>query len=291
MKSMTGFGRSVIKEVDGLDGVIEITSVNRKNLDVVHSCPKDWIGLDSLLIPEVKKFIHRGRIAISIRVQLDEADPNNPWSEALLRQDLSRLREFATNENIDFAIDASLLAKIAYEQTRSTTMPEWTSLKEALIVTLKEALVGLVQMRTDEGLSLYKDLRERIQTMMNLKETISNESVGMVEQHRSKLMERLKSANLDIDIEDERVLKEVALFADRCDISEELTRLDSHYKQFLETIEADGSIGRKLEFIAQEMGRELNTIGSKGNKIEISKAVIESKNELESIREQILNVE
>ena len=101
----------------------------------------------------------------------------------------------------------------------------------------------------------------------------------------------MKISGLELDLEDERVLKEIAIFSDRCDISEELIRLASHYKQFLETIEKTGPIGRKLEFIAQEIGRELNTIGSKSNSLNISKTIIECKNELESVREQVLNVE
>ena len=288
---MTGFGRSVIQNTENLESVIEITSVNRKNLDVVYSCPKDWVGLDSILLPEIKKFLKRGRIAVSIRVQLPESISASGWSEESLKNEIERFQEFGKKQNIEVSIDSNLLVQIALNQNQSTQLPEWNTIQEQIINALVEALKDLVQMRKEEGASLYNDFQNRIQALTKYRNQIEGLAGDMVEHYKDRLFERLKSSGLELDLEDERVLKEIALFSDRCDINEELTRLDSHYKQFLETIDTDQSIGRKLEFITQEIGRELNTIGSKSNKLEISKLVIESKNELESVREQVLNVE
>jgi uncharacterized protein (TIGR00255 family) len=121
--------------------------------------------------------------------------------------------------------------------------------------------------------------------------TVAKCAQGVVPHYRDLLLQRLQKAGLELDLDDERVLKEIAIFADRCDITEELTRLDSHFEQFAQTLRHPGAVGRKLDFLCQEINREINTIGSKANNIDITKYVIECKNELERIREQVQNIE
>ena len=146
-------------------------------------------------------------------------------------------------------------------------------------------------MRAQEGEALLVDFMTRVNALKQHVAAVAERAPAVVADYREALFKRLRDANLELDLEDERVLREVSVFADRCDITEELTRLNSHLQQFEDHIRGDGEIGRKGEFILQEIGREIHTIGSKANDLQISKRVIELKNEMERIREQIANVE
>ena len=146
-------------------------------------------------------------------------------------------------------------------------------------------------MRAKEGEALLVDFIKRSETLHRHVEAIANRAPQVPANYREQLMKRLRDAGLELDLEDERVLREIALFADRCDVTEEITRLRSHFDQFAGLLKSDGEIGRKSEFILQEIGREVNTIGSKANDVTIARAVIELKNELERVREQMANVE
>jgi uncharacterized protein (TIGR00255 family) len=146
-------------------------------------------------------------------------------------------------------------------------------------------------MRAREGEALLVDFLGRLEKLRSLVEGIAGRAPHVAPAYREQLLQRLRAAGLELDPSDERVLKEVALFADRCDITEELTRLRSHLHQLQELLRAEGEVGRKAEFILQEIGREIHTIGSKANDLQISQRVIEFKNELERVREQVANVE
>jgi uncharacterized protein (TIGR00255 family) len=146
-------------------------------------------------------------------------------------------------------------------------------------------------MRAREGESLLVDFIRRSEVLHRHVETIASRASHVPANYREQLMKRLRDAGLELDLNDERVLREVALFADRCDVSEEITRLRSHFEQFTALLKSEGEIGRKAEFILQEIGREVNTIGSKANDVIIARSVIELKNELERVREQMANVE
>jgi len=152
-------------------------------------------------------------------------------------------------------------------------------------------LKSFVEMRGKEGSALLADFLARLAILQNHTAAIAERAPQVPKNYREQLMQRLRQAGLELDLNDDRVLKEIALFADRCDIAEELTRLRSHFEQFTALLKSSGEIGRKSEFILQEMGREVHTIGSKANDLVISRAVIELKNELERVREQIANVE
>jgi uncharacterized protein (TIGR00255 family) len=156
---------------------------------------------------------------------------------------------------------------------------------------LAEALRGFAAMRAREGEALLVDFIQRGEILHRQLELIAARAPQVPELYRGQLHRRLREAGLDLDLDDERVLREIALFADRCDIAEELTRLRSHFEQFAGLLRAEGEIGRRAEFLLQEIGREVNTIGSKANDLTISRAVLELKNELERIREQMANVE
>jgi len=156
---------------------------------------------------------------------------------------------------------------------------------------LRKAITGLVRMREKEGRFLANDLGERLGLLETGLDQIRKSAPEIVKRYREQLHARVKEAGLEIPVDDERLLKEVVFFADRCDISEEITRLASHLKQFRDCLKSNEPVGRTLDFLAQEMGREINTIGSKANAAEISQQVVKMKAELEKIREQVQNIE
>ena len=170
-------------------------------------------------------------------------------------------------------------------------MPAIETAQLVVLATLETALKSFVEMRAREGSSLLSDFLTRLALLQNHATAVTERAPQVPKNYREQLMQRLRQAGLELDLNDERVLKEIALFAHRCDIAEELTRLRSHFEQFTALLKSNGEIGRKSEFILQEMGREVHTIGSKANDLVISRNVIELKNELERIREQIANVE
>lgn len=271
---------------------VEVTSVNRKTLDLNLSCPREWTGLEQTCNEWIKGQFGRGRLNVTIKAQsVHSGSSGLDWNESLMEQTLQRLREFAGKQNLSLNADGALILKIAQSIQDKTKLPDWRELEDPLKAAFDQALDDLNSMREKEGQALKTDLLTRIAEMNVLQKEISDHSKDTVNRYRSTLMERLGQLNLELDPSDERVLKEIALFADRCDISEELTRLGSHFEQFSELIQSDEANGRKMDFLCQEIHREFNTIGSKANQIEVTRAVIEGKNCLERIREQVQNVE
>jgi uncharacterized protein (TIGR00255 family) len=188
-------------------------------------------------------------------------------------------------------VTGELLWSIANAQRSGTKLPTDDETSALLLKTLGQALRGLGAMRAKEGEALLIDFLGRLEKLHAAVEAIAHRAPQISGTYKDLLLQRLRAAGLGLDVNDERVLKEVALFADRSDITEEITRLRHHLGQLKELLRADGEIGRKAEFILQEIGREIHTIGSKANDLAISQRVIEFKNELERIREQVANVE
>jgi len=271
---------------------IEITSVNRKTLDLNLSGAREWNGLEQKCSEWLKGKFERGRLNVTIKAQPLDAEANGPqWNEALIGQTLERLRAFAEKHDLSLNADGRLVLDIAQSMQEKAGLPDWRELEKPLQGAFNKALDDLNDMRQKEGQALQEDLLARIGSLESLRQSIESHAEGTVASYKSALMERLAQLGLDLDTSDERVLKEVALFADRCDISEEITRLNSHFEQFSELIRSKEAGGRKMDFLCQEIHREFNTIGSKANQIEITRAVIEGKNALERIREQVQNVE
>lgn len=293
MKSMTGYGRGSAEAPEhNMRIEVEITSVNRKTLDAQVSCPREWNGLDQQCNAWLKGAFQRGRVNIQIKAESTEGTPSGlSWSAQNMDESLERLRSFAESRDLPFNVDSHLLLDLAKSLKDSSGLPDWQEIEAAIKTAFDAALVDIDAMRVKEGQALALDLRERIQELDTLREQIAGHAENTVAAYRDALMDRLKQLKLDLDVSDERVLKEVAIFADRSDISEELTRLASHFDQFNEFIDADEATGRKMDFLCQEIHREFNTTGSKSSPIEITRAVIEGKNGLERIREQVQNIE
>ena len=290
---MTGYGRASLR-VANTDLTVEINSVNRRGLEVFVSGPEEWTGLERIVTPWVRERCERGKVAVVVRVQAAaEAAAAFSWDREAMTATLRRLERDAFALGLTFKADEQLLLRLAeLHRTRREGLPglEDEAVLAAFRKAVDAALASLCAMRADEGASLDRDLRARVALLDTLAATIRTHAADNVTRYRDAMLGRLRQSGLELNPEDERVLKEVALFADRCDIIEEITRLGSHFEQF-RTCLGEKAVGRKLDFLCQEINREFNTIGSKANRVEITKAVIEAKNELERIREQVQNLE
>lgn len=281
---MTGFGRATA-DVDDALIVVQVNSVNRKTLDLTVRLPEAWSPMESKITEKVRESANRGKIYLTVAAEAQGGAKGQTAAH------LKRLADLATENDVPFEPDARLLWEISNDR-RSLSEPELTEAVEVAILDASEsALRSFVAMRAQEGEALLVDFMTRVNALKKHVAAVAERAPKVVADYREALFKRLQDANLELDLEDERVLREMSVFADRCDITEELTRLDSHLQQFEDHIRGDGEIGRKGEFILQEIGREIHTIGSKANDLKISKRVIELKNEMERIREQIANVE
>jgi uncharacterized protein (TIGR00255 family) len=231
-------------------------------------------------------------VPVSIEVTGDKSRLAAAWDEPAATAALDRLQAFAARQGLaDFRPSPELLWQIVNAQERADELPAAEAAQPVVSDTLTKALRSFAAMRAKEGEALLVDFIRRSEVLHRHVEAIAARAPLVPANYREQLMKRLRDAGLELDLADERVLREIALFADRCDVSEEITRLRSHFDQFTALLKSEGEIGRKSEFILQEVGREVNTIGSKANDVTIARAVIELKNELERVREQMANVE
>jgi uncharacterized protein (TIGR00255 family) len=290
MKSMTGFGRATAA-LGNYTLTVQVNSVNRKTLDLQVSLPNEWEALEAPVGELVRKYALRGKINVRFDVTGSEAAQAAVWDEATVAANLDKLAAFAAKRGVTFAPTAELLWNVASAQRKGAELPKVEDVQAVALAATEEALKAFAAMRAKEGAALMTDFLARLAILRAQVAVVTERAPQVAPTYRELLLKRLREAGLDLNVEDERVLKEVALFADRADVTEELTRLKSHLAQFETLLKSDGEIGRKAEFILQEIGREVNTTGAKANDLTISKAVIELKNELERIREQIANVE
>jgi uncharacterized protein (TIGR00255 family) len=290
MKSMTGYGRAAAV-FEGFTLTVQVSSVNRKSLDLTIGLPEEWEAFEPRVGELVRQFATRGKVHVDIEVTGDPAATDAVWDDEAAATALDRLQAFAARENVEFRPTAELLWSIVSAQRRARTLPASEAAEAVLIGALGEALRSFAAMRAREGEALLVDFIRRAENLHRQVEVIAGRAPQVPANYRGQLMKRLREAGLELDLDDERVLREIALFADRCDVSEEITRLRSHLDQLAGLLKSEGEIGRKAEFLLQEIGREVNTIGSKANDLAIARSVIELKNEIERVREQMANVE
>lgn len=290
MRSMTGYGRAT-GTVQGATLTVQVSSVNRKTLDLTISVPEEWEPIEPVIAELVRKHASRGKVHVDVELTGDANCGALALDEETAVEILERLQELAARVGAKFEPTAELLWQIANSQKRSSGVPPLDESQQAVAATVTEALRAFAAMRAKEGESLLIDFIKRAELLHRHVDAIAARAPHVPANYREQLNKRLREAGLELDVNDERVLREVALFADRCDVSEELTRLRSHFDQFTALLRSSGEIGRKAEFLLQEIGREVNTIGSKSNDLSIARAVIELKNELERVREQMANVE
>jgi len=291
MKSMTGYGRATAALGTGTL-TVTVSSVNRKTLDLDISLPEEWEALETEIAESVRRHAARGKINLRVDLTGAERDPGEgSWDEDKLSAAIDKLEAFARARGVEFTLSPELIWSVISSQRRGAEMPEVEVVRPVLMPAIEEALRAFAAMRAKEGETLLVDFLSRVEILRRNMELIAQRAPSVTTNYRELLLKRLRDSGLELKVDDERVLKEIALFADRCDVTEEITRFRSHMDQFSTLIRSEGEIGRKAEFILQELGREVNTTGSKANDIGISKHVIELKNELERIREQIANVE
>ncbi len=289
MNSMTGYGRATAA-LGEQTLTVQVDSVNRRGLDLTQKLPEEWQGFESAVGDAVRKVALRGKVHVAAEVTGPSA-AGTGWDQAAVAATLEELAKLARARNIKFEPTGELLWAVASAQRTGTKLPADEATGKLLLKTLSEALRGFAAMRAREGEALLVDFLGRLEKLHGAMEVIAQRAPLVTGGYREQLLQRLRQAGLALDVGDERVLKEVALFADRCDVTEEITRLRSHFTQFRDLLRSGGEVGRKAEFILQEIGREIHTIGSKANDLAISQQVIEFKNELERVREQIANVE
>ncbi len=291
IKSMTGYGEGTASAA-GIQVVAEISSVNRKQLDVSINLPRNLVALDAQIQRLVRGEFSRGRISGVVRVDTAEGSAGIVKVDAQLAQQyVDAIRAVAKKLKLADDLGAETIARlpglVSIEQKNIDTEHVATVLDQAVA----KALRGLARMRAAEGKALEKDLRERLVLLEGLMKEIARLAHSVVDSYRTKLFQRLEEAGLKDVASDERMVREIALFADRCDISEELTRLKSHLAQTRKLLRSSEPVGRTLDFLCQELFREINTVGSKANEVVITRHVVAFKTELERIREQVQNVE
>ena len=291
MNSMTGYGRASLVHND-ISIEIEVSSVNKRHLETIFSVPKEWHRFEYEVVKDIKKFFERGRIRIAINI-LKKSDKEDGiiFDESIIERDLVHLENFLSQKGQPLEINADLILQLANSRKSQVEIPPLNKVNSQLKETLISACKDMLQMRMVEGETIKKDLLSRIKSINNCIEEIEEHSDGMVQEHQTKLLERLENSNLSLDQDDDRILKEVALFAEKSDTSEEITRLKSHLTQMKDTLDSRGCIGRKLEFLLQEVSRELNTFCSKSTRTSCTNIALNARTEVEKMREQSLNIE
>ena len=291
MRSMTGFGRAQIQFQNDII-TLELASVNKRNLEVLLSSPKEWQAFEIHASQKVKSKIYRGRIRISVSIEQQSGKTSSLFNKDQLGSDFSEFKKLLQEYGTSIEIKGeTILELLKLRNSNDSLAIPITEVDEILDGLLSDALEKLLEMKNQEGNALRKDMSERVSLISRLVSKIESESLNIAQEWKEKLFQRLSNAGLQIDLDDERVLKEITIFAEKSDISEEITRLNSHILQLHTTFELAESIGRKIEFLLQEIGRELNTICSKSTKIQCTQIALDARNELEKLREQALNVE
>ena len=292
IRSMTGYGKQNLN-IEKREYQVEIKSVNHRYLDINIKMPKTLSYLEEPIKKEISEKIKRGKIDVFITfVNNSKEGRNIDINKELAQLYIKKLRELAEKEKISSNIEVMEIAKLPDILTIKMD-EEDEKIKQEMIQVTKQAAEKIIDMKIVEGYKISQDLLRRIDKIENKMEEISSKSTGLIEEYVVKLEKRVKEILKTDEIDKSRLAEEVVIYADKCSIEEEITRLKSHIYQFRNLMASNENepIGKKLDFIIQEMNRETNTIGSKSNNLEITNGVIDIKTELEDIREQIQNIE
>lgn len=291
IRSMTGYGKSNLS-IEQREYQIEIKSVNHRYLDINIKIPKTLSYLEETIKKQISEKIKRGKIDVYVTYENNSQEGKDiKINKELAKIYINQLKELAQEEKISSNIEVTEIAKFPDILTIKTD-EENEKIKDEIVQVTKEATDKIIEMKNIEGKKIEQDLLARIEKIKNKTEEISKKSTGLIEEYVVKLEKRIKEILKTEEIDKARLAQEVVIYADKCSIEEEITRLESHIYQFKNLITGNNeTVGKKLDFIIQEMNRETNTIGSKANSLEITNGVIEIKTELEDIREQIQNIE
>ena len=289
--SMTGYGAGE-SDLAGVRTVVELRSVNGRFCDIAVRLPRSLGSLEGRVRAYVQEHVTRGNVSVSVRCDDGDTSANG------VRIDVEAGRKYCDalrklKEELGVSGEVSLDMVAAYpglvtpESGEADPAERWTGMEAALV----KALAAFKEMKRSEGRALETDLRIRVEAILAILRIIEDRAPDRVAEFQERLKNRLVDLLNEPQVDPQRVAAEITLFAERTDVTEECVRLRAHCDAFMEALEADGSPGRRLNFLIQEMNREINTIGSKGNDTEISHSVIEAKEELEKVREQVQNIE
>lgn len=290
IKSMTGFGRGKY-EIDGRTYTVEIKSVNHKYTDISVKLPKFFNFVEDQVRKRIRDSISRGKVDVFISFEnYSNKGTSIKINKELAKEYLTQLKELADEANIDFSVNVTDVSKLP-EILKIENDSDEELISNELMVAVDYAIDAFINMREIEGKKLIEDVEKRIYTIQDKVNEITEFSSTLIEEYIEKLRLRVNELLEPGVVDENRLMQEIVIFSDKSSIEEELTRLKSHISQFLNLIKQSSPIGKKMDFLIQEMNRETNTIGSKANCLEITNRVIEIKTEIENIREQIQNIE
>ena len=291
MKSMTGFGRGEASG-KGYQVSVDISSVNRKQLDIRFATPKEALFLEAAVRSTVPEYLARGTVNIQMKINVTSGSSNSiKFNDDLIKNYLEHIEQLQKDTGLSGELSMTDVLSLPGAVEPAENEISVDDLTEVAMESLKMALTNLVKAREVEGSHLKEDLIARKDALLEYVKELSEKSSGSVEQFRDKLIARINDAGLDMDLDSDRIHQEVVIYADRSDITEELVRLDGHLQQLGKLIEKKEPVGRELDFLMQELNREINTTSSKSSDSEIARLAVAIKAELERCREQIQNVE
>lgn len=290
IKSMTGYGKATLS-VENREYQIEIKSVNHRYLDMNIKMPRTIGYLEEEVKKTIMTYVKRGKVDVFITFENNSTEGRKiQINKEIASVYIKELKKLAEEENILANIEVTEISKYPDVLSIQNEQNE-EKIKQELIEVTKQAVQKLVEMRSAEGSKMAQDLLQRVEEVQQNVTKISDQSTGLIQDYVVKLESRIKELLPNHEIDQNRLVQEVVIFADKCSVQEEITRLNSHIAQFKNFLQAEENIGKKLDFLIQEMNRETNTIGSKANCLEITNKVIDIKTQLENIREQIQNIE
>ena len=289
--SMTGYGRAQ-QILNGRDITIELRSVNNRYLDLSIKLPRLYTFAEEAVRTRLQGRLNRGKVDVYVTIRDAGAEKSQiSLNRSVLEGYLTAMQEMVRDYSVQDDISAAALSRFSDVFTVEKAEEDEQQVKTDLLAVLDQALDAFVAMRQREGAALEKDLKAKCDTALELVDQVAQRSPATVAEYRSKLYDKMQEVLQSATIDESRILTEAAIYADKVAVDEEITRLKSHVDQMRSMLSTGGSVGRKLDFLMQEMNREANTIGSKGNDVTIARIVVDLKAELEKMREQIQNLE
>ena len=291
IKSMTGYGRAVAA-VNGREFTVELRSVNNRYLDCTVKLPRALSFAEDAVKQAVKVSVSRGKVDVYISMKSESADDTTiTLNKVVLEGYLAAMRQMVTEYEVKDDISVSTISRLPEVFSVEKPQVDEEQLLKDLLSVVEQALAGYDAMRCTEGQALDADLRSRGQTILTLVEQVEQGNAQTVIDYRARLESKLREVLENTAIDESRILTEAAIFADKVAVDEETVRLRSHLQQMNTMLDGGGAVGRKLDFLLQEMNREANTIGSKCTDVRLARIVVDIKAELEKIREQTQNIE
>ncbi len=291
IRSMTGYGRGEVQG-KGRSLKIEIKSVNHRYADINIKSPRTYLFLEEYIKSVILKSISRGKVDVFLTVEYDEGGNSQVVLDKVLAAGyIEAIKEISEEFSADNNLNAYQISRLPDVLSLKKAPDDEEAMKAEVTEALELALKEFIDMRTREGERIAEALKNQADYVLSLAGQVEEIMPQTVENYRTRLTEKVSELLSAANIDEARILTETAIFADKICTDEEIVRLKSHVKEFNNIISSDGPCGRKLDFLMQEMNREINTIGSKSNNLDIAKIVVEAKSELEKLREQIQNIE